>query len=221
MCGRFAITIPQDALVNLFHATPANDLPSTPNYNVCPTTLIHTLIAADGMRQLKPMRWGFIPKWYKTMAGGPLLINARSETIAEKPAFKEACRSRRCLIPADGFYEWQRVAGQKPVPYRVMRSDGSPLIMAGIWQNWQLNGAVITSCAIVTTIANPKMARIHHRLPVILEPEDWPLWLGEQGKGASKLMKPVSDKSLDIKKVSSAVNSNRSTGAELWQPVSP
>lgn len=121
MCGRFAITIPQDALVNLFHATPANDLPSTPNYNVCPTTLIHTLIAADGMRQLKPMRWGFIPKWYKTMAGGPLLINARSETIAEKPAFKEACRSRRCLIPADGFYEWQRVAGQKPVPYRVMR----------------------------------------------------------------------------------------------------
>ena len=88
MCGRFAITIPQDALVNLFHATPANDLPSTPNYNVCPTTLIHTLIAANGMRQLKPMRWGFIPKWYKTMAGGPLLINARSETIVEKPALK-------------------------------------------------------------------------------------------------------------------------------------
>ena len=106
------------------------------------------------------------------------------------------------------------------MPYRVTLSDGSPLVMAGIWQDWQPNGAQITSCAIVTTIANPKMARIHHRMPVILEPEDWPLWLEEQGEGASKLMKPVSDQLLDIKKVSSAVNSNRSTGIELWQSVS-
>ena len=149
-----------------------------------------------------------------------MLINARSETIAEKSALKEACRSRRCLIHADGFYEWQRVAGQKPVPYRVMRSDGSPRIMAGIWQNWQLNGAEITSCAIVTTIANPKMARIHHRLPVILEPEDWPLWLGEAGKGAARLMQPMAYDALCFHRVDTAVNSNRASGLKLIETIS-
>jgi len=103
MCGRFAISMPKEAMAELFKATPANDLPQTPNYNICPTNDIHTITSDEGTRHLKSMRWGFVPSWYVNLSGGPLLINARSETIAEKPAFRNACRSRRCIIPAMGF----------------------------------------------------------------------------------------------------------------------
>jgi putative SOS response-associated peptidase YedK len=217
MCGRMAITLPSEAMAQLFNATPANYLPSVPNYNVCPTVNIHTVTSNSGTRHLRAMRWGFLPHWYKTLAGGPLLINARSETISEKPAFRAACRSRRCLIPADGFYEWARKEGEKPIPYRVVRSDGQPMAMAGIWQDWQIDKQAVTSCAIVTTDANAKMAEIHHRLPVILGPEEWPLWLGEAGKGAATLMRPVGDDLLDLQRVSNAMNSNHATGSELWE----
>ena len=219
MCGRMAITLPSEAMTQLFSAAPANDLPPVPNYNVCPTVNIHTVTSDDGTRYLRPMRWGFMPHWYKTLTDGPLLINARSETVAEKPAFRVACRSRRCLIPADGFYEWARKEGEKPIPYRVVRSDGQPMAMAGIWQDWEVDGQRITSCAIVTTDANVAMAEIHHRLPVILSPEEWPLWLGEAGKGAALLMQPIAEKALDLSRVSSFVNSNRATGPELWKVI--
>jgi len=219
MCGRMAITLPSEAMTQLFSAAPANDLPPVPNYNVCPTVNIHTVTSDGGTRHLRPMRWGFMPHWYKTLTDGPLLINARSEKVAEKPAFRVACRSRRCLIPADGFYEWARKEGEKPIPYRVVRSDGQPMAMAGIWQDWEVDGQRITSCAIVTTGANAAMAEIHHRLPVILSPEEWPLWLGEAGKGAALLMQPIAEKALDLSRVSSAVNSNRATGPELWKVI--
>jgi putative SOS response-associated peptidase YedK len=180
-----AITLPPEAMAQLFNATPANDLPPVPNYNVCATVNIHTVTSDSGTRHLRAMRWGFLPRWYKKLTGGPLLINARSETIAEKPAFRDACRHRRCLIPADGFYEWAREEGEKPRPYRAVRTDGQPMAMAGVWQDWEVDGQCITSCAIVTTDANAKMAEIHHRLPVILGPDEWRLWLGEAGKGAA------------------------------------
>ena len=220
MCGRFALTLPQDAIANIFKAIPSDDLPALPNYNVCPTTTIHVVTLENNVRRLKAMRWGFIPNWYKSVNGGPLLINARAETIAQKPAFKDACRYRRCLIPCDGFYEWHRVEGKKSIPYRVTRSDGELLVMAGIWQKWEMSGETITSCAIVTTNANHTMAKIHHRLPVILDSNNWSLWLGELGKGAARLMKPVSDGSLNLVKIGDKVNSNRASGAELWQPQS-
>ena len=219
MCGRMSITQPLEAMAQLFDATPANDLPVVPNYNVCPTVNIHTVVSAQGTRHLKAMRWGFVPHWYQTMTDGPLLINARSETLAEKPAFREACRQRRCLIPADGFYEWSRTSRDKPIPYRVTRSDRQPMVMAGIWQDWESAGNRITTCAIVTTDANAAMAKIHHRLPVILAPEHWPLWLGEAGIGAAKVMQPVASEVLDLRRVSAAVNSNRANGPELWQPI--
>ena len=110
MCGRFAITLPPDAMAQLFEAVPANDLPQVPNYNVCPTNQVHAVIGGD-QRRLVSLRWGFLPHWYKTPSDGPLLINARAETIAEKPAFRSACRERRCLIPATGFYEWTKASG--------------------------------------------------------------------------------------------------------------
>jgi len=219
MCGRLAISLPKEAMTELFQATPANDLPQTPNYNVCPTDNIHTVTSDQGTRHLRAMRWGFVPSWYATLSGGPLLINARSETITEKPAFRDACRSRRCLIPADGFYEWARNAGEKPIPYRVLKSDEQPMAMAGIWQNCEIDGSIIATCAIVTTGANKTMGKIHHRLPVIIGPEDWPLWLGEAGKGAANLMQPVAEYVLDLQRVSTAVNSSRASGPKLWEKV--
>lgn len=203
----------------MFDATPANDLPDVPNYNVCPTVQIPVVTSDDGSRHLRAMRWGFIPHWYKKPSGGPLLINARSETIAEKPAFRNACRERRCLIPTTGFYEWKREEGQTPQPWWVTRADGETMIFAGIWQTWENGDDVLTTCAIVTTDANAAMAPIHHRLPVILTPDQWPLWLGEAGKGAATCMKSAPEDALRFQRVSTSVNSNRATGPELINPI--
>ncbi|MFZ3581160.1 SOS response-associated peptidase [Loktanella sp. DJP18] len=219
MCGRMAITLPHDAMAQVFAAQPSNDLPDVPNYNVCPTVSVHVVTADDGGRRLRPMRWGFIPAWYAKPTGGPLLINARSETIADKPAFRAAVRARRCLIVASGFYEWKRVPDTVPQPWYVTRADDAPMAMAGIWQDWEKDGTRITACAVVTCGANAAMAPIHDRLPVILSPQDWPLWLGEAGHGAAPLMQPVADDALRFTRVSTAVNSNKAQGPDLIAPV--
>ena len=221
MCGRFAITLPDDAMVQLFGAAPANDLPPEPRYNICPTDPVATVVSQEGSRRYGPMRWGFLPRWYKHPTDGPLLFNARSETIARKPAFSEAARGRRCLIPATGFYEWTR-EGEVKLPWFITRSDQAPMVFAGVWQDWTSPGGERTaSCAIVTTGATGKMAALHNRVPVILEPDDWPLWLGEAGHGAARLMRPVADGVLNFHRVSTAVNSNRSEGPELIEPIEP
>ena len=221
MCGRMAITLPQDAMAQIFAASPANDLPAVPNYNVCPTVQVHAVLSHDGQRQLRSLRWGFIPHWYKAPNDGPLLINARAETIAEKPAFRAACRERRCLIPASGFYEWTRLEDGTKLPWYITRTDGAPLAFAGVWQDWERGEERHTTCAIVTTAANETMGKIHHRIPVILEPQDWPLWLGEAGKGAANLMTATGEDKLRFTRVSRAVNSNRATGPELIEPIDP
>ena len=219
MCGRFAITLPDDAMTGLFEATPANDLPGVPNYNICPTNQIHTVTSDDGTRHLRPMRWGFLPHWYKTPSDGPLLINARAETIAEKPAFRSACRERRCLIPVSGFYEWTKDAEGNRLPWYIYQDSKDFMAFAGIWQTWEKGDAPLTTCAIVTTSASPQMSQIHHRMPVILDADDWPLWLGEDGKGAATLMQSYTDGALSFHRVDKAVNSNRAKGAELVQPL--
>ncbi|MDD9741734.1 SOS response-associated peptidase [Marinovum sp. SP66] len=218
MCGRFAVTLPTDAMAQLFDALPANDLPEVPDYNVCPTTRIATVRAEEGQRRLAPMRWGFLPQWYKSPTDGPLLINARAETIADKPAFRAACRARRCLIPATGFYEWTKDGDGNRLPWYIRRADGDTLAFAGIWQDWARDGEALRTCAIVTTAANTKMQAIHHRMPVVLEPADWPLWLGEAGKGAAPLMQPADDAMLEFYRIDPKVNSNRASGPELIEP---
>ncbi|MGR3514258.1 MAG: SOS response-associated peptidase [Paracoccaceae bacterium] len=220
MCGRFALTLPDDAMANLFDATVSNDLAPLPNYNICPTNKVHTVTSDDGTRRVRPMRWGFLPHWYKTENGGPLLINARAETIAEKPAFKAACRERRCLIPATGFYEWTKDAEGKRLPWYIHPSESEMLAFAGVWQNWERDGVAHTTCAIVTTAANPKMAEIHHRMPVILAPDDWALWLGEKGKGAAAVMRAAPEDALTFYRVDPVVNSNRASGPDLIHPIS-
>ena len=219
MCGRFAITLPDDAMAALFEAAPANDLPDIPNYNVCPTVQVHTVTSDEGVRRLRPMRWGFLPHWYKTPTDGPLLINARSETIAEKPAFRSAARERRCLIPATGFYEWTKDADGKRLPWYIHPTAGDLLAFAGVWQVWTKGDEPIVTCAVVTTSANQSMSKIHHRMPVILKSEDWSLWLGEAGKGAATLMKATSEDALAFHRVDPAVNSNRARGEELIAPI--
>ncbi|MCA0042877.1 SOS response-associated peptidase [Celeribacter litoreus] len=219
MCGRFAITHASDAMARLFEAAPANNLPDIPNYNVCPTTQIHVVFREDNGRRLVPMRWGFVPRWYKTPTDGPLLINARAETIAEKPAFREACRQRRCLIPADGFYEWFRPEGGDKLPWFIQPADEGPMVFAGIWQEWGASEDRISSCAIVTTEATGHMAEIHHRIPVILQAENWAKWLGEEGRGAARLMTAAADETLTFHRVGTAVNSNRAQGPDLIEEI--
>jgi putative SOS response-associated peptidase YedK len=219
MCGRFTITHPNAALAALFDAIPSNDLPESPRYNICPTNPV-AVVTSDGGRRLRTMRWGLLPVWYKSPTDGPLIINARSDTVATKPAFREAIRSRRCLIPASGFYEWSAGPAGERLPWYITRRDGQPMAFAGLWQRWERDGQALDTCAMVTTDAGPGLAAIHHREPVILEPGDWPLWLGEAGHGAAILMKATAEGVMTKPyRVGVAVNSNRAAGAQLIEPV--
>jgi putative SOS response-associated peptidase YedK len=219
MCGRFVLTTPSEALAALFDAAPDNDLPVVPDWNVCPTVAVHAVTSEGGVRRLRAMRWGFIPGWYKAPGDGPLLINARSETIAEKPAFRAAARERRCIVPASGFYEWTREAGQTPLPWFVSRADGAVMEMAGVWQPWERDGVRMVTVAVVTCAATGPLAAVHDRMPVILTPDTRALWLGEAGHGAARLMVPAPDDTLQLHRVGTEVNSNRARGPGLVAPV--
>jgi len=215
MCGRFVITDPNEAIAALFDAVPGNDLPDVPRFNVCPTQPVAVVTSDGGARRLRAMRWGFVPAWYKSPTDGPLLINARAETVAEKPAFRAACRERRCLIPATGFYEWTEGTGGARLPWYITPAAGGVMAFAGVWQVWERDGIRLDTCAIVSCAAGPQMAAIHHREPVTVARDDWALWLGEAGKGAAPLMKAQPDRAFAMHRVDPKVNSNRATGAEL------
>ncbi len=219
MCGRFVLTLPHEAMAELFDAVPANDLPDTPNYNICPSDSVSAVTSEDGTRRLRSMRWGFLPRWYRTPADGPLLINARAETIARKPTFREACFSRRCLVPASGFYEWTRGADGSRLPWHVHPRQKGAMALAGVWQVWERGASSIVTCAIVTTTASTTLSAIHHRMPVILDARDWPLWLGEAGRGAAEAMRPAPDDSLRFHRVNAEVNSSRASGPDLVRPA--
>ncbi|MEY8801736.1 SOS response-associated peptidase [Leisingera sp. XS_AS12] len=218
MCGRFAITTPSDAMAQLFSGQPSNDLPNVPNYNVCPTNPVHVVQCGENGRRLVSMRWGFLPHWYGSPSNGPLLINARAETLAQKPAFAEACRQRRCLVPASGFFEWTKADDGSRQPWYFQRRDGGILAFGAIWQSWGGETEAIQTCAIVTTAANAHVAAIHHRMPLVLEPDVWAKWLGEEGHGAASLMQPAAEDMLCYHPVDPQVNSNRAEGEALIEP---
>jgi putative SOS response-associated peptidase YedK len=221
MCGRFALTLPDDAMARLFDARPANDLPQGPRYNICPTTRVSAVITRGGARHLGPMRWGLLPHWYTHPTDGPLLFNARAETLATKPAFAQAARARRCLVPASAFYEWTKDADGTRLPWAIAPQDGGIMAFAGVWQVWERDGARHVTCAIVTTTANDTLRPLHDRMPVIVAPQDWPLWLGEAGPGAATLMRPAPQDTLHAWRVGTAVNSNKAEGEELLAPLVP
>jgi putative SOS response-associated peptidase YedK len=215
MCGRLILTHPNEALAALFDAVASNDLPEVPQFNLCPTEAVPVVTSDAGIRRLRPMRWGLLPGWYKTPTDGPLIINARSDTVADKPAFREAIRQRRCLVVASGFYEWSAGEGGARLPWYIPRADGAPLALGGVYSPWQDR----MTCAVVTLAAGPNMAGIHDREPLILEAADWPLWLGEAGHGAALLMKPTAPGVLRSYRVDKAVNSNRARGPQLIEEV--
>ena len=206
MCGRFVLETPLKATADNFKAQLARNLVTVPNYNICPSENISVVVSNFEQRRLGQMRWGFIPHWYKSTTDGPLLFNARAETLTEKPAFRDACAKRRCLIPADGFYEWQKFVDSKSKPFYVKRSDRQQMIFAGIWQFWGDRENRTATCTILTVPASEQISEIHHRMPLFIEPSDWALWLGEEGVGAAELMKTPSHIKLDVVKVAHEIN---------------
>lgn len=194
MCGRFAHHPTLTDVVNTFQVPEAEvEAHLIDSDDIRPTTTIPAIIAEEG-RHLVPMRWGFLPHWYDRLDAGPLLINARAETIAEKPAFREACRSRRCLIPMSGFYEWQKLGPRAKRVHWLEPAEGGQGAFAGIWQSWtDPDGVEMRSCAIVTCAAPDHLAHIHSRLPVALDVGDHAKWLGERGHGAALLMRAPSE----------------------------
>ena len=217
MCGRFVLETPLKATAEIFNAQMAKSLVTVPNFNICPSENISVLVSNSGKRKLGQMRWGFVPHWYKSVADGPLLFNARAETLAEKPAFRDACRRRRCLIPADGFYEWKKTVGSKSKPFYVRRSDRQQMIFAGIWQFSDDREDRIPTCTIITVPASEQISGIHNRMPLLIDPSDWAGWLGEgQGVKAAKLMKTPSHIELEVLNVTNEI---KSTNAPVLSPL--
>jgi putative SOS response-associated peptidase YedK len=177
MCGRFTLEKSIGDLATLFQVAP---LPmAAERFNIAPTQpIVVVRVVPEGQeREVTHVRWGLIPGWAKDPAALPLLINARAETAAEKPAFRGALKYRRCLVPADGFFEWQRI-GKERQPFHMRRRDGAPFALAGLWERWLgPDGSEIDTCALLTTEANELMRPIHDRMPVILEPAEFDVWL--------------------------------------------
>lgn len=190
-----------------------------PNYNICPTQLVPICINRDGERQIVPMHWGLVPHWAKDKKFAANMINARAETLAEKPAFRSLLAAHRCIILTSGFYEWQRehADGRKnKIPYKVMREDGRPMLLAGLWT--ENSALAVQSYAVITTDAPPAFAAIHHRAPAMLEPEQIATWLEGSWAEAQPLTQPYQGR-LTSTMISSAVNSNRNNGPQLLTPV--
>lgn len=228
MCGRFVSSSPPDEIARYFGVEQVSETVVEPNYNVAPSLDIYTVLETGGVRRLEPIHWGLVPIWAKDMKVGNRMINARAETLAEKNAYKRAFRKRRCIIPADGFYEWKKIPGQKrKQPYYVQRADGEPFAFAGLWEVWRgpdRDGDPIASCTIITGEPNEKMAEIHDRMPVMLPPSAWDTWLDADVDDLDMLGKflvPAPSKLITIHPVSTEVNNVRNQGPHLVEPVDP
>ncbi len=221
MCGRFALTLPHDAVAGFFDVRHVKTHFTEPRYNICPTQEIPVAVEFDSERYLTPMRWGFIPHWYKAPTDGPLLINARSETVAEKPAFREASASRRCLVPISGFYEWHRTAGKGKEPWYFQAAKVELIAFAGIWQAWTApdSGERLITCAILTTDAGKRMAEIHDREPVVIEPSGFGDWLNREAVLPAAKLVSMPDIFYQRHRVSTAINGARGNDPSYIEPI--
>lgn len=225
MCGRYSITTPVEGLRQIFLFEEMPNL--APRYNVAPTQevpVVRLESDRDGGagRHLRMLRWGLIPSWAKDKKIAYKTINARAETVAEKPSFRSAFRKRRCLILADGFYEWRK-EGETKQPYRIVLADRSPFVMAGLWESWRdpEDKSLVESCTIIVTEANAYLSRLHHRMPVILAPEDHEAWLdpGAGGAALQALLKPFEAAPMVAFPVSTHVNKPANDDAACVEAV--
>jgi putative SOS response-associated peptidase YedK len=224
MCGRFTLTDPDADLAVQFNLPEVPDL--APRYNIAPSQLVAAVRVPPGSteRELALLRWGLIPFWAKDPAIGNRMINARSETVAEKPAFRSAFRRRRCLVVADGFYEWQKVDGKKQ-PYYIRMLDGRPFGFAGMWERWESpDAAVIESCTLLTSVPNELLRPLHNRMPVILQHKDYEQWLqpeNQQVDVLQALLRPFPSEAMDAYRVSRFVNSPDNDDPKCIEPYLP
>ena len=221
MCGRFAFYSPREAVARLFGVADAPEV--EPRYNIAPTQFVATVREAGGPRAVAMLYWGLVPFWAKEQSIGARMINARSETLGEKPSFRNAFKRRRCLVLADGYYEWQR-SGAIKQPYFISFEDGEPFGMAGLWERWRdpATDETLESCCIVTTSPSAAVAHVHDRMPVIVPPARYAEWLDPDNAATDRLadlLVPCELPGLAARPVSRRVNDARNQGAELLEPV--
>ncbi|MFV0256899.1 MAG: SOS response-associated peptidase [Acidimicrobiales bacterium] len=245
MCGRFVSASSPDELAQYFGADIPGHAPGgngsdlnglVPNYNVAPTDPVPAVRAHDGHRELVGFRWGLVPYWAKDRRIGARMINARAETVFTKSAFRGAVERHRCLIPADGFYEWAEVPGHRTKqPYFIHHRDDEPLVFAGVWDRWrprrdpdesapvagdEVVPAMLETCAVITCPANATMAPVHDRMPVLLTPDQWDHWITptDDPRALADLLAPAPEGALVLRPVTTRVNNVRNNGVELLDP---
>ena len=241
MCGRFTAATQPSLLAERFRAESVGVEGHQPSWNVAPSSEVLVVEASsEGSRRLRALRWGLVPKWAKDPSAGNKLINMRAETVREKPAWRRSLANRRCIIPVDGFYEWQGMGkGQKKQPIYITARDPQPLALAGLWATWHDPSAAETSdqqetsdgkaadgelwtCTILTTTPNKLLASVHHRMPVILPPEAWDTWLDPANtdtEALGALLVPAPDDLLVCWPVDTAVGNIRNNRPELLEPL--
>ena len=221
MCGRYTLGRSTKDILQRY-AVQQSLFEMSPRYNIAPSQMVPVVLNDDGTRVLQGFKWGLIPFWVKDLSKSKPLINARAESLGEKPSFKQALVRRRCIIPADGFYEWK---GQAPhrTPVYIKRRDGEPFGFAGLWERWtSADGEVVMSCAIITVTPNQLMSEIHNRMPAMLERADEDTWLDAGIKDTEKLLsvlKPYPDSEMEAYPVSRKVNSPATDTAECIEPT--
>lgn len=228
MCGRFVATATPSQLADYLHAEEIRTEALEPSWNVAPTDAVYAVAHdRDDRRLLGSYQWGLVPFWAKDPKVGSRMINARAETLGSK--FKRTFERRRCLLPADGFYEWQKLDNGKKQPWFIHRADGAPMVFAGLWEVWKPKDAPedaepLRTCSIITTEANELLAPIHDRMPVVLNPQDWDEWLDRSSADTSSLQRllvPADPRALERFAVSTEVNSVRNNHGDLVRPLNP
>ena len=229
MCGRFVSSSTPDEIANYFDAQAPAEAAVEPNFNVAPTTDVFVVLEDVGIRRLARHHWGLVPFWAKDPSVGNRMINARSEGLASKNAFRNAYRKRRCIVPVDGFYEWKKIPGQRTKqPYFIHRPDDEPMALAGLWEEWRAPGGggdereVLRSTTIVTTTPNDPMSATHDRMPVILPANAWAEWLDADNADVetlSRLLVPAPPEIITMHPVSTEVGNVRNRGEHLVESV--
>jgi putative SOS response-associated peptidase YedK len=221
MCGRYVLKTPIQNLEQKYDADLLEDFPFTSDYNVAPSRTMPVILEKDGNRKIAPHRWGLIPFWAKSVNTGYSMINARAESLDGKKSFSKPFRSQRCIIPANGFYEWQKTSGGK-IPHFITLKSSELMNFAGLYEHWKSpDGEIINSYTIITTEANKPMAQLHDRMPAMLLDDELKIWLDSQNEDTAMLrsmLKPWPDDDITFYRVAQEVNNVRNNGEQLIEP---